>query len=176
MKNFIIFFCVNFGNFYRFFHILILKAFKGGSKGRALVWSKFFFLWSIYSENSKVLKLFKQFSLSLYIERERERDFITCEGGGVVRRKRRIILDTADTHTYTNTHAHTHTHAHKRTLHNLRRRRRSTSKEQDHTCSSSCTWKHHVSTHQALSTFRHISMHHVHTMHTPCTHQRTLFR
>jgi hypothetical protein len=37
MKNFIIFFCVNFGNFYRFFHILIFKAFKGGSKGGALV-------------------------------------------------------------------------------------------------------------------------------------------
>jgi hypothetical protein len=30
MKNFIIFFCVNFGNFYRFFHILIFKEFKRG--------------------------------------------------------------------------------------------------------------------------------------------------
>jgi hypothetical protein len=37
MKNFIDFFCVNLGNFYRFFHILIFKVFKGGSKGRALV-------------------------------------------------------------------------------------------------------------------------------------------
>ena len=37
MKNFIIFVCANFGKFYRFFHILIFKAFKGGSKGRALV-------------------------------------------------------------------------------------------------------------------------------------------
>jgi hypothetical protein len=30
------FFCVNFGKFYRFFHLLIFKAFKGGSKGGAL--------------------------------------------------------------------------------------------------------------------------------------------
>ena len=37
MKNFIIFLCVNFGIFYLFFHILIFKAFKGGSKGRAFV-------------------------------------------------------------------------------------------------------------------------------------------
>ena len=37
MNNFIIFFCVNFGKFYRFFHLLIFKAFKGGSKGMALV-------------------------------------------------------------------------------------------------------------------------------------------
>jgi hypothetical protein len=37
MKNFIFFFCVNYGNFYRFFHKLIFKELKGGNKGRALV-------------------------------------------------------------------------------------------------------------------------------------------
>jgi len=40
-KNFIIFW-VNFGKFYRFFYLFIFKAFKDGSKGIALVWSKFF--------------------------------------------------------------------------------------------------------------------------------------
>ena len=67
MKNFIIFVCVNFGEFYRFFHILIFKAFKGGSKGGALVWSKFLIFFIFYeaftAQIYKVLKHFKQFSL-----------------------------------------------------------------------------------------------------------------
>ena len=64
MKNFIIFlckFCEIFTDFFTF------KELKGGVRAPPLYevnFLFFYFLWSIYNVNSKLLKLFKQFSLS----------------------------------------------------------------------------------------------------------------
>jgi hypothetical protein len=46
MKNFIIFSCVNFGKFYRFFHILMFKEFKrGGVRAEPLYEVNFLFFY-----------------------------------------------------------------------------------------------------------------------------------
>ena len=71
MKNFIFFLC----KFWKFLPIFFtFKELKGGVRAEPLYQVNFlffYFLWSIYSANWKLLKLFKQFSLSLASARAR---------------------------------------------------------------------------------------------------------